>query len=727
MVSTRTVASSLVYTTRRSAVAPQTARMTKMCGLALLVMASWGCEGPRGGDGAMGARGSPGSPGEVGKPGARGSTGDAGPVGERGPRGEPGVPAEESWPIDEDGVVGTVRDPSDQVVRGGDVYFVPADDVKQLAMDAIDLGLSPADAARLEHDEPLEDLIDAHGEQYQRASVGQDGRYRFDALDAGRYFVVFRPSADDALHLPGGSGCRSAVDRTSLVGTRLDLRVSGTPSAQASYVGSSGCFGCHGRHRTMRSAHRLSLQVPALRGPFQDPSNFPRLDSALAFFEDGAMLYFYDCDPDASGEARCKVTRDDPTVTAPSAVVSFVLELARNTSVPRGEVGAYSVTFENRAGSGRASYDVALGYGGLLARQLLLTRVRNADASLSYYVLPLQLNLGGDDTFPSFEDWRFRDYRSSDWYDLSSSALRQPEPARSFDAQCAGCHLTGMRLAGSEASGYHAHAVGDVSGDFDYDGDGRREEINVGCESCHGPASEHVEAKVRGVRIVSPSLLTPERELLVCGRCHSRPQGLAAGGTDAPLSAGGSMPPAGLRRAELAAGFTSRVDGEGSDFHPSGDARAHHAQYSEFLGSTMARNDAVLMTCTTCHDAHGSDQQPHELLRASDDNAACTGCHSAQQYRSPRMHVQRATTFEHDASSDDQLFCTACHMVRTASSGARHPELRDNIPSSPVVQYFHGDLASHRFTVTPRERYAEQPVAGTLACGFCHGTAFENL
>ena len=187
------------------------------------------------------------------------------------------------------------------------------------------------------------------------------------------------------------------------------------------------------------------------------------------------------------------------------------------------------------------------------------------------------------------------------------------------------------------------------------------------------------------------------------------------------------MPQPGLRRADYALAHTRRVDGAEHDFHASGDARLHHAQYSEFVRSTMARNGSQLMTCTSCHDAHGSDEHAHELLRAADDDAACTGCHSSGQYTSARVHFERATGFVHDASTDAQLRCTVCHMVRTATSGARHPELLDAIPSSAgAVQYVHGDLASHRFLVTPRERAGEQPVAATLGCGFCHGTELSN-
>jgi predicted CXXCH cytochrome family protein len=475
----------------------------------------------------------------------------------------------------------------------------------------------------------------------------------------------------------------------------------------------------------MRTTHRLSLQVPGLRGAFQDPSVWPDLDKGISLFDQSATLYYYDCDP-ADAEGPCRVSSTDPTLATPSAVISFELQLTRNPTIAKENVGAYTLTIVNRAGSGSASYDVALSYGGFLSKQHYLTRIPNGDGSFSYYLLPLQYNVAGDDGADAFRDWVWRDYRSSDWYDLASSKLVEPGAERSFDAQCAGCHLTGMRLAGSAQRGWTAHAVGDLSGDFDYDGDGRREEINVGCESCHGPASEHLEAKVRGVNIVSPSLLTPERELLLCGRCHSRAQGHGGDGSEAPLSADGRMPPAGLRRAELASAYAARVDGDAEDFYPSGDSRAQHAQYSDFLRTTMHRNGSVLMTCTSCHDAHGSDENAHELRQAADDNTACTGCHSEDKYVAPRQHVEAATGFVHDGSSDSDFVCTRCHMVRTISSGARHPELLDKIPSSPTVQYYHGDIASHRFVVTRRAHYAEQPIAATLRCGFCHGTDFAN-
>jgi predicted CXXCH cytochrome family protein len=692
------------------------------CG-ALVWIGLLGCEGPAGPKGARGDAGKPGPAGDAGLPG------EAGPRGRQGAQGLSGEPATPpvALSLEPAGVVGIVRDPSGQVVPLGNVYFVPASDVAALAKQPIDLSLPPGEVATLRGDEPLEDLLDDNAASYISAAVGTDGIYRVQKLDEGAYFVVWRPDAQDLDHLPGGDRCRKALDRASLVGRQLDLEVSGRPSDRATYVGSSGCFVCHGRQRSMGTAHRVGLGVPGLRGAFQDATRWPTFDAAIQAFDRLATLYYYDCDPARGGDAKCSVSETDPTIAKPTSVVSFEVRLARDPAVAKADVGAYTLTLVNRQGSGSASYPVTLSYGGALYGQRFLTRRTNANGSFSYYVLPLQFNTVGASASPSADDWPFRDEHSEQWYDFTHSRLTEPGNERAFDNNCAGCHFTGMQLRGDRTSGFSAHAVGESNGDFDYDGDGRREEINVGCEACHGPGSEHVEAKVRGLHIVSPSLLTPERETMLCGRCHSRPQGQGGGQTEAPLSMDGLMPRPGLRRAELASGFTSRMDATAGDLHPSGDSKSSHQQYTDFIRSSMYRNQYSLMTCSSCHDAHGSDQDPHELRASTDDNSACTGCHSGADFTSPRRHIRKVAKDPHTNVDDTLLLCTACHMVRTAFGGARHPELLDSIPASATpVQYFHGDLASHRFAVTARAQYTEQPVAATLQCAFCHSTDFPN-
>jgi predicted CXXCH cytochrome family protein len=696
--------------------------LSRACVASLLLVVVLGCEGPPGPPGERGdagASGPPGPPGEPGEPGPEGPPGEPGP---------PGAGADAGLALEPEGVVGVVRDPSGHRVSSGSVVFVPAAEVAELAESPIDLSLAPDAVQALAIDEPLEDLLDADAAaDYPSALLDVDGQYRLESLAEGRYFVVFVPAAGDAYHLPGGTGCRVAADQASLVGTQRDLEVSGRAGDAATYVGSTPCLTCHGRQRSMRSAHRLSLQVPGKPGAYQDLSAFPDYAALWQPFEAGATLYYYDCEPPAVGaEPRCRVTDSDPTLTDPGAVITFELDLMRDATRPAGSSGAYLVELRNVAGTGTASYAVELGYGGLSKRQVYLTRVAGSSAA-SHFVLPLQRNLAGDAARADPGDWPLSDYRASDWYDFAGSSLREPAAERSFDNQCAGCHLTGFQLGGSQAAGFHGRAIAEPQGDYDYDGDGRLDEINSGCESCHGPGSEHVENPVRGLRIVSPSLLTPERELLLCASCHSRPEGLGGVASEAPLSVEGRMPRPGLRRGEFATLHTARVDGAASDFHASGDSRSSHQQYGDFLGSAMHRNGNVLMTCSSCHDAHGSDAHDKLLLQAADDNTACTSCHSDAEFLEVRPHLSEQVGYAHSAVEDALLLCTTCHMVPTARSGAQQLALEDiDPPTAPSVQYLHGDLASHRFSVTRRAAAAEQPVAATERCAVCHGSFFPN-
>ncbi len=676
-----------------------------------------GQPGPAGEDGDTGPRGADGGPGAQGEPGPQG---DAGPRGEQGESGDNvGAPLE----LEPAGLVGRVTDAAG-MVAGGRVVLVPADEVGALQAQAIDLTLSPDEAAVSPVDEPLEDLID-DGSGYDSAPVDESGVYRFASLDAGAWFIVWVPAVDAAAHLPGGSGCRVAIDSASLRGTRRDIKVSGATPSGAQHVGSTTCLNCHGRHRTFRTGHRVGLSVPGRSGQLQDTSPWAEFEEGVAAFEAGTTLYFWDCDGARAGFSKCRVSDRDPTELDGAAVTTFEVTLERDRSKTRGEQGAYYVDVINRRGEGTARYDVALTYGGAVHKQRYLTRLINPNGSLSHHTLMVQRNFDGDATFSDSSSWPWRDYHSERWYDFATQTLREPGLAASFDANCAGCHFTGFSLAGSAEDGWSARAVPDPNGVIDFDGDGRLDEINTGCESCHGPGSTHIEDAVRGQHIVSPSLLTPGREMTLCGACHSRPKGIGGGASDAPLSADGLMPAPGVRRAEYLANHTSRIDAAPGDLHPSGDSRSHHQQVTDFIRSRKYRNGSLLMTCDSCHDPHGSDDNPAELREPS-ENATCTRCHGSAEYTEIRQHLEARTGINH-VGVDEELFeCTVCHMVPTASSGAGSRALRDDIPRDPIVQYFWGDIRSHRFTVTGKDQATVQPVAATHACAFCHRAFLLN-
>jgi predicted CXXCH cytochrome family protein len=654
--------------------------------------------------------------------GSTGSEGPPGPPGDAGVPGEPGEPGEPGGPpleLEPDGLVGRILDPRVLPVGGGTVYLIPTADVETLHDTPIDLQLSPLLTSELEVDEPLDDLIDTKGSTYEQATVDDDGVYRFTTISGGPYYVTWAPDAADTMHLPGGDQCREPLESADLVNTQLNIWVSGAASETATYVGSSTCMVCHGEHRSTRTAHRVGLQATGVRGNLQDISQWPDFDDGLQAFKDGAILYYYGCPDATTGFSHCRVARDDDTVPD----VWFRVELKYDPDALDCGLGGleteYCLDVINEKGLLEAeTYSVDMTYGGAVHKQRYMTRLENVNGTSSYYLLMVQYNYEGDATFPSSNNWPWRDYHSERWYNFTTNELIEPATSKAFDNNCAGCHFNGFRIEG-DADGWEARTVPDPGGAMDFDGDGRLDEINTGCEACHGPGSDHLEHRPQGGYIVSPGLLTPGRELMICGRCHSRPQGIGAGATDAPLSEENLMALPGTRRADFALNYTNRVDGKPSSFFPtSKDSSSHHQQYSDFIRSHHYRSPFGLLTCTTCHDPHGNDENRNQLLIAADDNTTCTQCHTDPFFPPISEHVSMKTGFPH---SDEVFTCVQCHMVGTATSGAQSAELVDNIdPPAEPFTYFWGDIAGHRFEAQPKELASEQPVPFTNECGRCH-------
>ena len=320
------------------------------------------------------------------------------------------------------------------------MYLVPATDVETLSETPIDLFLSPDATAALEIDEPIEDLLDTKGDDYEQAPVDSDGVYRFETLPEGSHFVVWVPESDDDEHLPGGDNGRVAFDTDSLIGMQMDMVVSSRPSAAATYVGSSTCMVCHGLHSTTRTAHNVGLQVPGVRSLLQDIEPWPDFDAALEIFDtNSTTLYYYDCNDATLDPAKCSVD-DEP----PAAAVAFTINLRRDVGKALGEIGAYYIEMVNGT---TERYDVVLTYGGALGRQQYLTRRSNPDGSLSYFVLPLQYNYEGDFLNPDPADWPWSDYRSDLWVSVRCGYVSRAGQCGVVRQQLCGLSLQRLRPA----------------------------------------------------------------------------------------------------------------------------------------------------------------------------------------------------------------------------------------------------------------------------------------
>ena len=234
-------------------------------------------------------------------------------------------------------------------------------------------------------------------------------------------------------------------------------------------------------------------------------------------------------------------------------------------------------------------------------------------------------------------DARSADQGGQRWYHLyPDDAIGAGDPLhwtgtfQSWNAMCAECHSTDL------TKNY-------VPEDDRFETSWT--DINVDCEACHGPGSNHAADP----SVAPPALTSVERawvfaegariaalaegsersnEIEVCAQCHSRRSQLTDDHEpDQPFLDA-------FRPALLDAGL----------YHADGQIADEVYVYGSFLQSAMA---AAGVTCSDCHEPHSAE------LRA-EANAVCGRCHLASAFGTPEHHKH--------AASNDSVECVDCHM-----------------------------------------------------------------
>lgn len=223
------------------------------------------------------------------------------------------------------------------------------------------------------------------------------------------------------------------------------------------------------------------------------------------------------------------------------------------------------------------------------------------------------------------------DVQAGKWYSLYPD---EPTPAGdvldwqhdrlSWNYMCAACHTTGLER------GY------DLTTDA-YETTWA--EPTVGCEACHGPGSEHLEApdSPYGMSGASEDLLPVsgrtsnavlEAELTMCAACHSRRTPLVE-----PAAHGESF----LDQ------YAPSLITDGLYFD-NGEILDEVYVYGSYLQSGMAQAG---VTCSDCHD-------PHTGERRLPGDALCLSCHAGTNTEVP-THIAHENSFM-------PLTCETCHM-----------------------------------------------------------------
>ena len=177
----------------------------------------------------------------------------------------------------------------------------------------------------------------------------------------------------------------------------------------------------------------------------------------------------------------------------------------------------------------------------------------------------------------------------------------------------------------------------------------------IGCSACHGDPTSHLAQGGRGP-IINPSKLSPAKRDSTCIQCHLEGDAVVyqAGRSLSTFRVGDDL-------ADTAVYFVRSSQ-------QSGGSRAT-SQYEALLRSACKRASGDRLTCTTCHDPHGSPSEPD---RVQFFRTRCLACHS-----SPRI-----ASSHHPEEPD----CAQCHMPRRNTSDISHEQVSDHdIEARPAL------------------------------------------
>lgn len=215
-------------------------------------------------------------------------------------------------------------------------------------------------------------------------------------------------------------------------------------------------------------------------------------------------------------------------------------------------------------------------------------------------------------------------------------------------------------------------------------------EWNVGCEKCHGAGSDHVQHPTKS-DIVNPARLGYVQANDTCIQCHSqgRPPGNPINGKFYDWPVGFRM---GLNLDDFWKLEAHKL-GNTSFYHfADGTAHKNRMQGNDFVTSLMYARG---VTCFSCHEPHGSENQA--MLRKP-SGSICLDCHGPNTQNGP--HTATIEEHTHHKPGSRGSACIACHM----------PKIQRTIADINV--------RSHTFHfVTPAETDSLQI---PNACNVCH-------
>lgn len=221
------------------------------------------------------------------------------------------------------------------------------------------------------------------------------------------------------------------------------------------------------------------------------------------------------------------------------------------------------------------------------------------------------------------------DSRSKKWFHQYAGEKIAPNDwlhwtgnAQNWNTMCGECHTTNYKK------------------NYDFETDSYQttfSQITVSCESCHGPAKQHIDYinsdykdgdKITGSYLLMAKNSTQMQEIQSCFPCHAR-----KGNISAHL----------LNTNEILDDYIPEIPST-EFYHADGQQDDEDYTYASFLQSKMFRHN---VKCSNCHNPHSG-----KLIIAG--NGVCNQCHTKEKYDAP------GHTFH--AIGTDGAACKNCHM-----------------------------------------------------------------
>jgi len=250
------------------------------------------------------------------------------------------------------------------------------------------------------------------------------------------------------------------------------------------------------------------------------------------------------------------------------------------------------------------------------------------------------------------------DVQRKEWFDTAASGVRHfpgeagDEPVNwkewpyTFNTSCYSCHVSQLKTNYDLKTDTYTTTW---------------EEPGINCETCHGPAEEHIRVCQEAPAGQVPTDLkltrggrdfTAEQNNDTCASCHAK-----------------SMPVSiTFKPGDRFFDHFDLVTLEHRDFYPDGRDLGENYTFNLWRMSPCAKSGKL--DCLHCHTSSGR----YRFKKAGKENEACLPCH--------RQRVEDALAHTHHQADSEGTKCISCHMPMTEFARMRRSD-HSMLPPTP--------------------------------------------